>query len=447
MRDLAVFCAVLVWLPLSFANPFIGYLIWAWSGVIALNTYVYGFMVSAQLNMLFALVAIGMIGLGFDKRKLPFELNRTAILMLLFAVQATFSASFAYEGLPRNWLMYTDLLKIFLFCLLMPMVVNGRFRIHALVLTLGMGLSFHGMLDGLKLLASAGGHLARGNPKFGDNNHFAVAMAVVIPILLYLYQSSSRVWIRFGFLAVALLGALSIIATHSRGGLLCLFAIALTIVTRSRRKVAGLIAIVLAAIAIVAVAPESWSERMNTMTEAATDGSFMGRVMAWKRGSAIALEHPLLGGGFFAVQANSIYWKFAYKQGLLGLVQTPPPDGIALAAHSIYFQVMSDVGFLGFFIYLATLGAAFLAAAEIRRAARQGGARFEWASDLADALSASLIAFMVGGALVSLAYLEVIFMICMLLEVIKRQIRIDLASPESAAEIAAGKPVAKQQAI
>jgi len=447
VRDLVVLGAVLVWMPLSLANPFIAYLIWVWTGLIALNTYLYGFMASAQLNMMFALTAISMIGLGFDKRKLPFELNRSGILMVLFAVQATCSAVFAYPNIPRNWEMYTDLLKMFLLCLMMPMVVSGRFRIHAMVLTLGLGLGFHGMLDGLKLLASAGGHIARGNPKFGDNNHFAVAMALVIPILLYLYQVSARVWVRMGFLATAFLGALSVIATHSRGGLLCLFVIAFTIVTRSRRKFAGMLAIALTATAIVALAPDSWSERMETMKEPSEDGSFMGRVMAWKRGSAIALENPLLGGGFYSVQADSIYPQFAYKQGLLGFVQTPPPDGVALAAHSIYFQVMSDVGFLGFFLYLAILGAGFLAAAEIRRIARRADGRFDWASDLADALTASLLAFMAGGALVSLAYFEAIFMICMLLEIVKRQVLSDLASQPAAAGIAVDKPGVVRRAV
>jgi len=433
VRDLMALFAVVSLVAMGFRNPFIAYMAWTWTALIALNTYVYSFMTSVGLNQIFALLTLGLVLIGADKLKQPFDVNRTVVLLLLFAVQALASATFAYPDMGRNWEFATDLLKIVTFCLVMPMLVTTRTRILAMVTVMALGMSFHGLLDGLKLIASGGGHLARGNPKFGDNNHFAVMLSMVVPVTYYVYQYATHRLVRLGSLAVSGLTVLAVVATHSRGGLLCVGAMAMALILNSRRKVAGIVAVVLFAVAGLALAPDSWTERMGTMKEAGEDGSFMGRVMAWKRSSAMAMEHPFVGAGLGAAAERGIYWKFAYKDGFLGFIKTPPPDGIALVAHSIYFQVLGDMGFVGFFIYMALLANAFLARREIRRLVKQSAADLSWAGDLADMLAVSLLAFMVGGALVSIAYQEFMFMILMLLTVLKRQVVKEfalLASPQ-----------------
>jgi len=256
-------------------------------------------------------------------------------------------------------------------------------------------------------------------------------LAMVVPITYYLYQYAESRVVRLGSLAVSLLVVLAVVATHSRGGLLCIGVMAMGLLANSRRKIAGVVVVVLCVGAVVALAPDSWTERMGTMKEAGDDGSFMGRVMAWKRSSAMALEHPFVGAGLGSASERSIYWKFASRDGFLGFLKTPPPDGIALVAHSIYFQVMGDMGFVGFFLFLALLGNAFLTRIEIRKRVKAAGTDLAWAGDLADMLVVSVLAFMVGGALVSIAYQEFTFMILMLLEVIKRQVILASAVPRA----------------
>lgn len=406
--------------PLAMSNAFIAYLLWGWAGLVALQFYMFGFMVGVPFAMIFAILALLLLFFRRDIQTLVFKPSPTFTLFAVFVVHAAFVSMFAYADVPRNSDTFSDIVKTILFCALMPMLVTSRWRVHVLLAVIVIGLSFHGFLDGLKFLASAGAHNARGISKFGDNNHFAVALAMVVPLQLYLYRYSKGTLAKIGFASAALLTVLAVIATHSRGGLITLFAIAAWQIWHSKRKAMGLVALASCIAVVLLLAPESWSERMDTIKSVEDDSSFMGRVAVWKKSSAIALEHPFVGGGFYAVQAPATFEKFRYSQGLLGFVNTGDPG--RFAAHSIYFQVMGDSGFLGLLIYMALLLNVFYTRLKIKRHAVAQGNQSAWASDLSDALGASLLAFMVGGAALSAAYFELPYLIMALMQTIKRQL-------------------------
>ena len=422
MRDLLVLAAVASLVTLGFRNSFIAFLSWSWTAVSALNTYVYGFMQAVGINQIFAMLTLAHVFLNAEYRKQFLSLNRTGKWMTLFVLQGLIAATFAYPGFVRNLSYATDLFKILAFCLVMPIFLTNRTRIHATLFVLALGMSFHGLLDGLKFLASGGSHLARGVPKFGDNNHFAVMAAMAVPLTYYLAQYSAYRLLRVCFAAIALFTILAVVATHSRGGLLCIAVLGFWLIKNSRYKFASMAIVMVGAMAVVVLAPASWSERMSTMKEASEDGSFMGRLMAWKRSSAMALEHPLVGAGLGAAAESSIYWKYANDPGFLGFLKTPPPDGIALVAHSIWFQVLGDMGFVGFFFFIGILANAMLTRGYIRKHIKASANGMAWAGDLADMLAVTLIAFMIGGSLVSIAYQEFTYIVVMLLEVIKQQV-------------------------
>jgi len=418
MRDLMVFGAMLMMLPLALSSAFSAYLLWCWAGVIALDNYLYGFMQLKPYVQIFAITTLVLILIKRDASRMPFKITSTSLIFILFGIHALFVATFALEGLARNWEIFSNIVKTLLFCLLMPMLVTNRQRMHALVLAFAIGLSFHGILDGLKFILSGGGHIARGMPKFGDNNYLAMLLVSIIPLFLYLHKYTVNKHIKIGFLATVILIILAVIATRSRGGLVTLIVVGLWILWHSKRKVVGVLALVFSATIVTVLAPADWTERMSTIESAESDSSFMTRVAVWKKSTAIALDHPIFGAGFYAVQSPATFNKYRYSQGLMGFIDTPDPFGYA--AHSIYFQVMGDMGFLGFFIYLCMLANAFATRREILRLARNKSDEIKWATDLAEMLTASIISFMVGGALLSAAYFETIFISIALLESTKQ---------------------------
>lgn len=419
MRDLMVLGAMLLLVPLALSSPFRAFLLWGWTALVGINFYVFGFMKDVPFNLVFALIAITLILAGKDREVGRYELSRTTLLFVLFLLQATLSAIFAYPGLVRNWEIYGNLVKALAFCFFMPIVLTRRYRIHAFVIALVLGLSFHSLVEGLKTIAAGGGHHVRGIAKFGDNNHFAVALVMVVPLMLYLYQYSANRWARTASIGTLGLLVAAVIGTNSRGGLVALAAMGTWLVLAGRRKWMGLFTLVLGVAVVFALAPSSWWERMDTIKSADQDSSFMGRVIAWKISSAIALGNPLVGGGIHALENQAVWDSFRDSQGMLGFVTTPRPDTQFHAAHSIFFEVLGDLGILGFLIFLAILINVFVTRNEIRKLLAATGSHRLWISDLADALIASLVAYVIGGAAVSMAYYEVVYMTVMLMEILK----------------------------
>ncbi|MBT3067047.1 putative O-glycosylation ligase, exosortase A system-associated [Rhodoferax sp. U11-2br] len=428
MRDLMVGVAMLALIWLAFANGFIAFLIWGWAGLISIQSYTYGFISTIPLVQLFAITTLLMVFFKKDAEQVGWKKNATLILFLLLAFQSILSAIFAYDGVSRNWELCTNLLKTLLYCALMPMLLTNRLRIHAFVVMVVLGVTFHGMVDGLKFLSSAGGHLARGIVKYGDNNHYALILAMVMPLALYLYLYTEKRLVKNFFLSVLTLNILAVIATQSRGGLVCLIALAAWTIYHSKRKFLGTMALALCTLMILQLAPDSWGERMSTINTAEQDNSFMTRVAAWKKSSAIALENPLLGGGFHAVQAPNLADQFNQKQGLFGFIDTPNPYNFA--AHSIYFETMGDMGFIGFSLLLMSFFNAFFIYKKIKADASNTNADVQWAADLASLTMASIFVFAIGGALLSAAYFELPYILFMLMQVVKIEVNRQIYSAE-----------------
>lgn len=418
MRDLMMAGAMLLLLAFAFRHVVAAYLLWGWLGLIAVQSYLYGFMLTVPYVQIFALITLFLLLFGKDKNRLPFEANAVSILMLAFSVHCLLVAAFAYSWLDNNWGLCTNVLKTVLFCLVMPFLITSRYRFHAVILIVAMGISFHGLLDGLKFIASGGSHRAVGVAKFGDNNQLALTLIMCMPLLIYLYQYSKRSMVRLGFVGVFLVTCLAVVATGSRGGLISLLAMGSWLVLTSRRKLLYTLAAVSVGVLILSVAPQNWMNRMGTIETADQDSSFMGRVVAWKRASAIALDHPLLGGGFHAGQDPLLWAEYRYKQGLLGFVQTQADEVGALATHSIYFEVMGDLGFAGLFWFVILMFYPFLLRRRIRRLAKSLGPPATWAADCSNMLAASMVVFLVGGAALSVAYHEVSYVLVMMMQVL-----------------------------
>lgn len=252
-----------------------------------------------------------------------------------------------------------------------------------------------------------------------DRNHLSTALALVLPVLFYLQTYSVNRLIRLGFLGAFCVVVLAILGGGSRAGFIAVSVVGLWLVLTTRRKGLALALVVAAVVGFLAFAPEDITSRLSTIKEADEDSSFMGRVIAWKISSAIALANPVFGGGFHAVQVQPIWDAFKTAPSLLGFLNLPDPEFSAKAAHSIYFEVMGDLGFVGLGLFLTILLRAIWSRFTIKRLATQLGESYQWARDMADMLMLSVLAYMVGGASVSLGYLEVIYMVVMLMELLR----------------------------
>lgn len=420
MRDLIFALAMLIAIPLAIAKPLNAYYLWGWTAVLIPTSYFYGFMVSARMNLFFALLTLAMIVLGRVKWR-DYVPNALTWFYLVFLAHGTMSYLLGYADNPNNAVYHDILLKGMVCCLVMPLFIDSRLRLHMMIMVIVLGLGMHGVLNGLKTLASGGGHNMYGpmGSMLADRNHLSVAMALSLPLFYYLYVYAAHWLVRLALLGGLASVALAVLGGGSRGGFLAMSVVGFWIVMTTRHRGRALALVGAAAIGYLAFAPDSWTDRLSTIQEASEDASFMGRVIAWEISSAIALSNPVFGGGFHAVQVQHVWDQFKGVPGLLSL-DVPMMFEIApKAAHSIYFEVMGDLGFVGLLLFLSLLLYTLLSRFRIRRMTMSLGPEFVWARDMADALMVAVIAYMVGGAGVSLAYFEVIYMVMMLMELLR----------------------------
>jgi len=442
MRDLAFMAFFVAYLPAVIRYPHIGAMLWAWLSFCSPEEYLFGFMTALPLSKIVAALTLVSLAMQRDARK-PY-LDGIVTMMIGLVLVGLVSASFSLSALPANWYLFGKLAKIVVLALVLTVVLNTRRRLQGLVLAAALGLAFNGTDEGLKVLVTAGGHHVLGISTLGDNNAFALAMLMCMPLLLYLYNSSAYPLTRFALMAGEVLCGVAVVGTYSRGGFLGLLTLGLGLVALNRNKLRNLALVAACGLVLLYFAPAAWFQRIDTIGQAQTDSSFMDRVTAWKVSTLMALDRPLIGGGFHAVQDTAVYRHYGEELERLSFVPGAPLRQLGMAAHSIYFEVLGDLGFVGLALFVGMLALALLGCAQIRRRAREY-ADMAWMSDLAGMLRLSLVVYMVAGAALSFAYFEGVYVLVALVSVTRHMQSVELAKrAEAAAEpepFAAPEPV------
>ena len=166
---------------------------------------------------------------------------------------------------------------------------------------------------------------------------------------------------------------ISIVGSYSRGAFIGLGALGLFMLLRVRNRFVYLAIAGVVVVFLVSFMPENYFHRMDTISTVTQDASVQGRLYAWRVAFLYASDHFPFGAGFSGPQLGLIFHHYF-------------PDQPAHAAHSIYFQVLGDHGFIGLGIYLIILAAAFLSCSRIISVTRALPEQ-RWAHDLAIAIS------------------------------------------------------------
>ncbi|MEJ2346940.1 MAG: O-antigen ligase family protein, partial [Gammaproteobacteria bacterium] len=131
------------------------------------------------------------------------------------------------------------------------------------------------------------------------------------------------------------------------------------------------------------------------------DYSAMQRIQAWSVAKNVALANPLVGAGFdFAGAQNPSRW-VDYADFLGPWHNTPR------AAHSIYFQILGQHGFVGLILFMMLLLGTFFRLRHLGRLERQQDVA--WIGRYAKAIQFALIPYMISGAFLSLAYFDLFY--------------------------------------
>ena len=185
----------------------------------------------------------------------------------------------------------------------------------------------------------------------GDGNDFAWALVISLPFALFLIIGDRAVITRLVGLLSAGACLIGIIGTGSRGGTIGLVAaMFLYWAILSRRKTLTAMSVVLVAIGVLALAPEQYFSRMQSVREYEQDSSAQARLQAWRAATRMAIDHPLgVGAGNFSSTYGRDY-KPPDDQSSIGWA-----PGRWLSAHSIYFRTLAEYGIVGLVMLLTLI--------------------------------------------------------------------------------------------
>jgi probable O-glycosylation ligase (exosortase A-associated) len=396
-RDLVVIGVVFGLLPFCLARPWIGNLTWAWLGYMNPQRLTWGVAYSLPFGLM--VMAMTLVGLPFnrDVRGVP----RATEVYLLTALWGWFLVTTMFAYYPVDaWEQFSKISKVLLGVYLSLMLLQEERKLRALIWVIAMSIGFFGFKGGIWAIATGGGNQVLGPPDsfIAGNTEIGLALNMVIPLLFFLRGQEKRWWLRRLLLAMALFSMVASLITYSRGALLGLLVIVPLLSLKSRARVLILPLLLVAGLIGPSLMPKQWTERMETIETYEEDISANQRLNSWWVAYQLAKDSPILGGGF---RTFSIEIYQTYMPGYIYANQQHD-------AHSIYFQVLAEHGFVGLGLFLSLIVSTFLSLRYVIYVTR-GRPDQEWIRNCAKMVEVSLAGYAVSGAFLSMSYFDLFY--------------------------------------
>ena len=432
MRDILIFLLVAGGIPFILRNPAIGIGYWVWISLMNPHRYAWGFAYSFPFAFTVAVATV--VGLFISKEPRQLKGGAAAWVLLLFMAWMCFTTLFALEP-ERATVMLERVMKILFVTFLALFTLYKREHAIGLILIIVLSIGFYGVKGGVFTIATGGENLVWGPPEtfVSDNNALALAVIMSIPLMAYFYILSNKRWLRAAIVASIALSTVCVLGTYSRGGLLAIIAMSGFLWLKAKSKVWLGLAVVLFGIGFYSFMPPAWEERMNTISTYEQDESAQGRLSTWTMLTNLALDRPMVGGGF------EPYTRAVFRRYLPGYTS-------AHSAHSIYFQVLGEHGFVGLALYLLFWLLTWRLSRRIIKHTKNDP-ESKWAYWLAVMVQVSLIGYLVGGAFLNLAYWDMPYFLMIALVVTWHVVRSqapnhNVQRPDSAMRYPARSPMA-----
>ena len=239
MRDI-ILCLVLgSLLPSCFRRPFVGLLVFSWLAYMRAQDLTWGFARDMRWSLYVALAMFG--GMLFNPKRRWFLPDLRCYIMIMLVVLAVIGVAFSLQPDSYQISRLTEYAKIVLVALFTTAVVTSREHIRILLWVIALSFGFYGVKNGLwGVLTGLQSKIIRGpGGMMEDNNAFALALAMAVPMLIHVGLSEKRTVIRRAFLIAVPFTVLTILLTYSRGGFLSLGAGTVVLIWHSRNRVGG----------------------------------------------------------------------------------------------------------------------------------------------------------------------------------------------------------------
>jgi probable O-glycosylation ligase (exosortase A-associated) len=394
MRAAVILIVIFGSLPYCLSRPWVGVLVFSWIGYMNPHRYAWGFVRSFPVALIVAIATL--IGLVATKDKQSLPKDQALVFMGLLWILFLFTTYFAINQ-NAAWGQLNQVSKIFLMIFVSVILINNAQKLRYLFLVIALSLGLIGLKGGIWAILSGGAHRVYGpaGTFVGDNNDLALALNMVLPLLLYLSKDEPRQWLRALLKTCFVMSIVAIIFTYSRGGFLALAFVSFLLMIKAKYKSLAIVAAAFGFLLAMWLVPAKWGDRMNTIQTYEQDGSAMGRINAWKTAWNVAIDRPLTGGGFETFTPQ-VFRKYS-----------PQPDNYH-DAHSNYFEILGEQGFIGLGLYLLMIASCIIRLRFLKSRVRRDPA-LQWAQHYPDMLQVSIFAYVVGGTFLGRAYFDMFY--------------------------------------
>jgi probable O-glycosylation ligase (exosortase A-associated) len=402
MRDLVFSGVFALLIPVCFIRPWMGVLVWSWIGFMNPHRLTWSFASTLPVAMIVGVATLLGLLVSRDRKMVP-GMPEMAVLGLMVA---DYTATSFFAMVPdAAWAKWNQVMKILLMTFVTTMVIYGKTRIRALLLTITLSIAFFGVKGGIFTLRSGGVHQIRGpdGTFIGDNNSLGLAFIMVTPVLFALARDGRSKWVRFGLFASALLTALSTIFTYSRGALLGLATIVFVMLLQAKRKFLATLLVIVSMAFLYWFTPQELYDRAETIQTYEQDRSAMQRIQAWSVAWNLAIQRPLTGGGFWIEYLPDDVW-LSYANRAFDEF-----GNVARSAHSIYFQVLGDHGFVGLALFVVLIVLTLRSLQRLKKFASRAAPEQQWVGAYANGMQIGVIGYCVSGAFLSLGYFDLFY--------------------------------------
>jgi len=389
MRDIIVTLLVLGSLPFILRNAYIGVYVWSWLSYMNPHRLAWGFAYNMPFAQIVALVLFIAFFFSNEKQKLPG--NSVIFVWVVFIIWMAV-ASFNAEYPEAAQEMYFKILKVQVMTFITMVLITDEKKLNQLIWVIVCSIGFFSVKGGVFTLLTGGAFRVYGPPSsnISENNALAVAVLMIIPLMIYLYHISKNKWVRYVFIFSIVMSLIAVLGSQSRGALVAILGVGGFFWLKTKTKLISGLAIVFLASLLFAFMPQSWHERMESISTYQEDNSAMQRINSWQYSINVANDR-ITGGGLQSWSKDM----FA--------VYAPNPDWV-FVAHSIYFSVLADHGWPGLIMFLLIIWLTWRSLSKmIKETKDDQDSSFNL---LARMLQVSLVAYMTGGMFLSLSYFD-----------------------------------------
>jgi len=395
MRDIAVLIFLIACIGGALYRPWIGVLALAVFSYLNPHAYAWGAVRSLPAFQILFLVVAASTLFTKDRQALPKDWRIPVFFLLWFYFFITTTQAY----LPQfAWPKLLFVSKVFIPLIFTIILINTREKLFYLIITIGASIGIVAVKGGIFAIMSGFSYRVYGPPatQFNENNAFAIAVLIAIPLLLLWSRETTSKNIRLGIYSAIPIMFASALSSWSRGAFLTMGVLALLLIWHSKRKYLVIPLFIFGAYLAVDNLPEEWFGRMDTIQTYEEDKSASGRLEVWRDGWNHTLEHPILGAGFEG-------WLIVSMRDW----------------HSAPVEIFSEHGFIAFGMWASLIIGTLLSLSSLPRQVK-GIAGMEWVGNYCYMLRLSLVAYCVGTLFLGLSYWDILYHLIFIAVLVKQ---------------------------